>query len=512
MVPLGSGLAAELHVPRSSAQIKVDYVAALSDAIAAWSALLADADPSSFLYRGVDLRCAVERVMYFALVNDSAAYATFAAQAAGIAPATAPPNQSIYRFVAPCLVGRRSGAEDSSGDFPRKLGWLPRLNRQVKRFAGRQHPDFDLERVDGRPNVLFLAIQPKFVRFLLPIMLALDDDAAFLTVGDLATEKYLKKMELPTLSVRLASAAQSGVNGILGDFAYLCRTFDAIEACIEQTKPRVLVVPEGNAPDCEVARLAARRAGVPTICIQHGWSPVSHPGFRNLMFDEMLVWGSLFADLLAPENPLQHFAIVGNPTRFETARRLRSFQPIRAIGFFLQKGGPLIDATDWTSFLDLIGWTAASFPDVEIIAREHPSTSPLDDRERSRIGDHSNMQFMSAVDCPLGDILARCDIVVAAYSTTLLEAVAAGAIPFIFGASGMARYRPDLASVGVAIEEKQLAAAKVSLGLLIADCGMRERLRKAGEAFMPCLFAATGKSAVERIVSTIRSAGMLHGV
>jgi hypothetical protein len=272
---------------------------------------------------------------------------------------------------------------------------------------------------------------------------------------------------------------------------------------IELVRPGVIVVPEGNAPICEVARLAATSAGVRTICIQHGWSPVAHPGFRNLAFDDMLVWGPLFAELLTADNPDQHFTVVGNPNILPMARGPDLERPIRAIGFFLQKGGPLIGPDDWDAFLDLIGWMAVSFPQIEVVIRDHPSTPSLDCRERDRIGPHSNIRLMPPSDHPLTDVLAHCDIVVSAYSTTLLEALAFGAIPVIFGASGLASYHPDLAAMGAAIQVASLEAAKDKLASVIVNEKIRARLRKSGIAIKPGLFAATGVDAVNRIVAAI---------
>src|SRR4029077_20154099 len=97
----------------------------------------------------------------------------------------------------------------------------------------------------------------------------------------------------------------------------------------------------------------------------------------NLAFDDILVWGPQFVELLAPHSPDQKFVVAGNPNISDVLRGREPTDAIATIGFFLQKGGPLISPEDWSAFLDLISWTAVSFPRIEILIRDHPSTPPL---------------------------------------------------------------------------------------------------------------------------------------
>ena len=486
---------------RSEAESRYDYTIAITRAIETWSADIVQQDRAAFHYRGVSLRYAIERTLYFMLVNDGAIFAAYRGVPSD------PPRvlSAVEAELMPYLLGSKQppGMRRSA-----PLSWRDWCRRRSQRRQGPIASSNGNRPAVGDANVFFLVIQPKFVRFLRPIVDAVGSRAVFVTLDDLATEEFLVEQGLRKCALRLDSVASPLVVGLLHEFKFLCTQYDLFRAFFAARPGSVLVVPEGNAPINEIAANAAQQSGVKTICIQHGWSPVSHAGFRNLHFDDMLVWGDLFAELLAPANPRQTFTVVGTPTPLPSVPDADATRPVRGIGFFLQKTGPLIDASDWAAYLDLIGWAGARFPSIDIVIRDHPSTPSLDPMERSRIGGSSNIRFMPPANYSLADTIACCDIVVAAYSTTLLEAIAVGAIPLVFGASGMPHYHPDLASMGAALEEKSLSNAKTSLASLVDDGSVRARLRMRGQALRARLFAASGGQAISRIVEKI---SLAHG-
>lgn len=480
------------------------FVDALTDAIERWSADVARRQPSAFLHRGADLRHAVERVLYFVLVNDEAvraAHATFLA--AGAVPPTLP-DHVYFRLVGPYLF---SPASDRRGD--RLSGsegarWSTRLVRALgllRYIAASQRSAADL---DAPPDVLFIVTHPKFVEFLRPIAAMIGKPAAFVTIDDPHTESHLSQLGLPRYVLR--QQPWPVAEGALRNFGSLCASFDSFHSLLRRIRPQVVVIPEGNAPLHEVVRVAAAKLNVRSLCLQYGWSPISHPGFRHLSYDNMLVWGPMFAEMLARHNPRQLFTVTGNPGLSGAQPIAVRDGPVKGIGFFLQKGGPLIGVNEWPAFLDLIGWTAKHFPDLSVIVREHPSTQPLDADERARIGHESNIRFMAPAEHSLAQTLALCDVVVSAYSTTLLEALAFGAIPLIVAPVGMSRYWPDLVAMGAAIEGTGAEDARSSLAALVADADLRGRLRSAGRSLRSQLFAAIGRDAAANISAQVAAA------
>src|SRR5699024_10609006 len=86
---------------------------------------------------------------------------------------------------------------------------------------------------------------------------------------------------------------------------------DELAAALMLAQCRAVVLAEGNAPEDETLARVGARLGLPTICVQQGWSPLVHTGFRNMSFAAMAMWGEGFGEILAPANPGQHFLAVG---------------------------------------------------------------------------------------------------------------------------------------------------------------------------------------------------------
>ena len=437
---------------------------ALTRAIEAWSDGITRRDPMAFVHRGADLRWAVERDLFFELVHDAGLRKTFVATGGSEFDITVPPLPLTKRL-------------------RYELGNLSRIGKVSLVTA----------RLLEKPQFLFLTIHPKFVTFLKPIADALGSRAAFLTVLDPVTDAYLEKLGLPTVSVRPGFTFSPVPGGVLGHFAPLCRHFDLVSAMIAKLQPRVIAVPEGNAPVYELAHRAGLPQGVATVCIQHGAPAYTNPGFRNWTFEDMLVWGSQFIEPFAKYNPRQRFTAIGTPAKLATPRPRAGTQPVRSVGFFLQKAGETIPFQEWVDLLDFIAWTARTFPALDIVVREHPTQPRLDASELERLGGLPNIRFMASPQYSIGDTLSACDIVVGAASTTLLEAIEAGAIPFIFGTA----YPPDFPSIsvlGAAAEGATLAEAKNAMTRLIQDEVMRAQLHQQGERIRPELFAASGQA------------------
>jgi hypothetical protein len=291
---------------------------------------------------------------------------------------------------------------------------------------------------------------------------------------------------------------------VLQHFIFLCRAFDEVAAMMDGLHPRVILVPEGNAPIHEIAHRAGLQRGVKTVCLQQGAPAYTNPGFRNWTFADVFVWGAAFVDPFARYNPRQHFSVIGTPAILPAPRDDPMDAPIRSIGFFLQKGAIVIPREEWDALLRFIGWGSSAYPAIQVIVRDHPSQAPLTAAERRVIGDAANLSFTPPPQHTLSDVLAACDVVVAAASTTLLEAVQVGAIPFIFG-SAYPKDFPDIVAAGAGATAPDLDAAKALLTQLIENSARRADLRSAGAIMRPTLFAASGPQGAARIAAALRA-------
>ncbi len=292
----------------------VSFYLRLCEAIGRLTAAWVTTDPASFRVRGADLRYVVERHLYFSLVADRGLYREFVARECGLGDVESIPLSELAGLISPYLSGQRP---ESSGP---RLGLWSRVLRSVYRRQGRAAVR-QAGKADHPPMVLFLVIHPKFVRYFRPIAEALPVASAFLTIDDPTLFDWLEAARLPRVGVDLtpAAAAQMGPRVKIAGFEYATSPFDgfairfnAVRAALEGLRPDCIVVPEGNAPIAELVNQAAKSLSVPTLCIQQGWSPVVHPGFRNMSYSAMCVWGKGFAELLAGRNPNQRFIATGN--------------------------------------------------------------------------------------------------------------------------------------------------------------------------------------------------------
>jgi hypothetical protein len=445
----------------------VSFYLRLCEAIGRFTAGSVADDPASFLVGGEDLRYAVERHLYFSVVADRGLYRYFVARECGIADDDPILLAELAGLIAPYL----------SHQGPEPAGPRLRLGSRILRFLYRRHGRAVVRRggeADRPPRVLFLVIHPKFVRYLHPIAEALPVGSAFLTIEDSALFEWLETARLPRVGIELTSTSRQLMNpGVrIAGFEYSATPFDgfavqfnAIRAALEELRADCVVVPEGNAPIYELVNRAAKSLSIPTLCVQQGWSPVVHPGFRNMTYSGMCVWGEGFADLLAAYNPNQRFVATGN--HMIACRRRDDDRNRNAVAFFLQKSFLITDEA-WKHMLGLIVWTAREFHDREVRVREHPS-APLTESELATFDGLPNVRLVASEQETLSDALAGCRVAVAMYSTTILEAAATGAVPLILNVNGFDHYSPDIAAEGGAVEVQDFAAARTALSRLMLD-------------------------------------------
>ena len=439
----------------------------LCEAIGRFTAAWVAADPTTFLLRGADLRYVVERHLYVSLAEDCSLYRDFVARESGIMDHDRASLSGLAGLMAPYL----------SPASPDPVGPRLSLGSRILRFMYRRQGSVVVRHggESGRPRrVLFLVIHPKFVRYFRPIAEALPVASAFLTIEDPALFGQLEVELLPGIGIELTprSAELLRPRVKVAGFEYTTTPFDgfmirlnAIRAALKELRPDCIVVPEGNASVNELVNRVAKSLSIPTLCIQQGWSPVVHPGFRNMTYSGMCVWGQGFADLLAAYNPNQRFVATGN--HIIACRRQRDDRNRNAIAFFLQKGRLITDAA-WNHMLGLIVWTAREFPDREVRVREHPS-APLTASELASFDGLPNVRLVPSEKETLNDALVGCRVAVAMYSTTILEAAATGAVPLILSVNGFEHYNPNIAAEGGAVEVQDFAAARTALSRLMLD-------------------------------------------
>jgi hypothetical protein len=477
------------------------YYLRLNAAIGQYTADAVAQDPRIFRAGRADIRYAAERKLYFALVANEELYRYFIAKETA-APLPDVDDLSIWaRQIAPYF-------KDSRPAFGSPKNLLSRVLRFSHRRYGRAHVRVE-ECGSGKPELLFLVIHPKFVRYLKPIADATRRRYAFLAVDNPQMGAYLAEQGLPRVMLDMTPESELFTRPLVKILGLEFRTclFDsciiqvnAIRRALRDLAPRCVVVPEGNADIYELVNQAGKSIAIPTLCIQQGWAPIVHPGFRNMSYDRMCVWGGTFADLLSPHNRKQTFAIVGNHMIY--CERQGDVAKRSAIAFFLQNGAHWITARAWSELLKFIEWTARQFPIHEVRVREHPGEG-LKSEDVARLSALPNVKLMPPAHYPLADVLSDCRCAVAINSTVVLEAIAGGIVPLILDVCGFGRYSPDVGRDGAAIEVRDFCDARQALKRLMDGDAYAASFAAPLDHVRKGLFARHGQEAVQAIAEEI---------
>lgn len=460
------------------------FYMAITAAIMALTDRIRREAPVSLRYAGLDLSHAFETSLYYAAAQDAGLLRLFADPQDGNAA-------GLLRTPQARLVAEHF-AQGPVLDAVRRKGAVMDLARRIKWALPLGPRPLPLPLPSGAtPSspILFLARSLRFARFLRPLVETLQGAAGFLVPDEddaLVSELRSWGIACHSYRVHVRPRGQAGAL-IISHGRYLAGLADSFGAALAGLSPRLVVVPEGNAPEDDVLARVAERLGVASACIQQGWSPILHPGFRNLRYDAMLVWGEGFGQLLAPVNPEQRFVAAGN-------FHLADGSPGTGEGIlFLFQGfdnwmGGRKSADDMVALAEA---AAAALPARPIFIRPHPAV-PLPQDVQARLGRFANVRIEPAAEVPLAHAFAKSRISVSAYSSAILESVAAGVTPLVFNTVGLPRYWPDVEAAGVGIEVQDKESA---LRMLAGEEGGPAR-RQAMDAFNSRFFKARGATAL----------------
>ncbi len=426
------------------------------------------------LYRGVDFRGALGCYLYFATINDEALLEAYLASSGDSAPLPGPISSLLAGQPNPLPPFRASLRHAVRRYLPKRL-----LQRSI------------VPRIQFPPPLLIFVQKIKFVRYVEKLFPTFPSGSVFLTEHP-EVEVFLQEKGFPYMRLGLSKFLRGQL--LVSSAYHLGLLYDAMEEVLHSSQTRRVVVVEGNAPEDRIMGEACRKLRIPCDCLQQGWSPIVHSAFRSMTYSRMLVWGKAFIPLLAPYNPKLHFQVVGNHV---IELPLLEEEKGTAIAFFFQGITPLITRKTWEEMVALTEWCAETFPDREILVREHPG-EPFSEELLSRLRLHPNLRLLPPSVAPLGDLFRQAEISVAIYSSTILESMAAGVWPLIFNPTPIPRYNPDLAAANVATEVKSLEEAKSTLHVLLADGQSRTR-KIALAVACPSYIRHTGASAVAEV-------------
>lgn len=439
----------------------------LTEAIEGYVRQLSSSEFRALIYRDIDLSRLITLELYFRLINDSQLRSAFTRHKNGEILSDDPreiPVSIVANWILRQILGRERGLRLIKRVAAYCVNSLRSANaRRRYRLGAAAEMPLSLTRSN---KVMFLALSGRFADYLFPLKQRMPENVVWLVPagsdvlngfresGEVFAE-YHSKPGPPRFPMTRAIASHWPESAAL---------VDEFVDILNRWKPASVAVVEGNHPEDELLARAAEITGTKSVCIQQGWSPVVHAGFRHMRFDEFCVWGEQFDKLLQPFNPRQKFTVTGSfrVGRVDAARQ----QSRDAVSFFLQNGALMISPSAWNGMLKLVRWVAGEFPDREVLVREHPAT-PLSEGERALLSAHPNIELCAPSVMSLREILERTGIVVSFYSTTLIEALAHDAVPLVINITGAPHHNPDLAALGVGVEVHDFVAARAAIKRLI---------------------------------------------
>jgi hypothetical protein len=478
-----------------TADLGFDFTLDLCAAIGLTTSESKLSDSGAFDYRGVDLAYAIERELYIELVNNASVRASYDAARAGAASTVATVGRPVESEVVRRLIPGGAVAISFPPSRARRIGRSLR-DSLVRRGGGAT----STASVSATGPILVLLHHPKFLDFVQPVLDRLDPANVVIASTHAGVGEIHLSLRRPVAPVPAA------LRGMHSPPAY-----DTSRALLTRLRPRTVLAIEGNHPWDEAVNRAARDLGLPCFCLQHGWSPIVHSGFRNMSFSELFVWGEGFAELLRPFNPDQRFTATGNPalagtTSADAKRQLALVaQDRKLVAFFLQSTSQLISADQIASFQTLISEFVDRFPDAHALVREHPS-APLGEAERATLLATPGVTLIPPVEFPLRDVLAACRSTVSMYSTTILESIAMLVPPVVFNATSLPRYSPDVEAEGAGIEDRTRADVLETLDRLLHDDAYHASFRPALERFRGRFFASEVADPAGRIATVLEQA------
>jgi hypothetical protein len=456
--------------------------------------------PADLLYNGMDFSRALETSMYFGAVHDEALNALEAGEQSSGSSLL---SDDLIITLARRWFGRqRTRPFEKSRDMPAKMVRAARraIRWQIGSLA---RPLITEANLPSKCEILLYGRSPRMVQYLAPIAERLADGCAYFVPGNESQLQKLLAEEGKPFVVVANTPRLRPISPLVGQYVpYLGLFADGIERILRRMRPRVILLAEGNSPDDEVINLVGIKLGIPVICLQQGWSPILHPGFRNMHYSAMLVWGPAFAELLSAANPRQRFISTGNHV-LRSAFRPPLEKPPGVLFFHQDTDRGLGGRRGTEMMVTLAQRLASASRELPIYYRPHPLV-PLDDSILRHLAKHRNIVIQEP-SFPLAKALDQARVTVSIYSTTIMESAASGSIPVIFNMTSMPHFWPDMNASGAAVEVHTLEDAFDALQRLLSDNAVAASYTPALQEFTARFFSAIGDSALENVIEVLRN-------
>ena len=450
--------------------------------------------PDAFFYENVSLRGALERRVYQEALLDPGRLDGLA-QASGDRSAfsewllprvAATPFRDTWRYVKALLrlieAGLRSGVRRDTGHGP---------------------------------EFVFHALRPRFIDFFQPVIEKLGSQrcAIFCEPGygveDAAARHGLKVCERTPERLR-----RSGINrpprSVFALYSVaVVSLLDAL-GTLRRHRPRAVVFAEAASFQEEILARAARALGVATVRLQYGRAGLLSPGYYEMPYDKMLMWGDGFVERLRGPSPDCQYVVTGSPLMDKLARgQSQSSHKLFA------DGGPVvtvisqpecasISRQDYATLTAIVDRALRANQHLRVLVRLHPADKATDfDRLAKQWP--AQLRVTASREFPLDAVIGASVLVVGLYSTVLSEAAAAGVLPVVVRLGARHRVFPSPEEEGAAVLVTTPDEAVGAINSLASDASARKRYEEAMMAFTRKYFGPADGRAIDRIAEQIEA-------
>lgn len=497
---------------KTQSEFGYEYIVNLCSAIEQLTAQEEALDKKKFTYKSTNLRYALERSLYFNYANDDILFDIFGQWKMGVLPEKIKVEDGLQKklisIMCKCpeeriVISRSNIAHIAKSTLKFIVRSFLRLGVDGIIYRIRKSVNRRIQK-NKQYDVLFLVLNERFVRYMKPIFDTLPVRCAFIT-HDKKTEGFLFREKIPYIKIShfLYNLTRWSQSDCWIKRFRLLEYYDNLYDTLERIRPKSVVLVEGNAPIYEVANQICNKLGIQSICIQQGWSPIVHNGFRNMTYSKMLVWGDGFAQDLAKYNPQQKFVATGNIVIEKIIEPRVPKKPNEKIklGFLPPKCTKILNQKKLDEFMSLVPWVADEFKNAEIRISQHPTI--LRNGQLEKLSVYDNVTFMSSLTHTLQEIIGGNDIAISFYSTTILESIAVGALPVIVNLTSMPHYFPDVNVMKAGIEVKSIEEAKKNLKELVYNPEKISHFKNGMEKFRKEYFYADKEDAIKNIANEI---------
>jgi hypothetical protein len=281
-------------------------------------------------------------------------------------------------------------------------------------------------------------------------------------------------------------------------FPFMFHFLNTYDCLLEILNPKGIIVLEGCHLQEHVLGLICNQLKIPSFCIQQGWPSLMHTMFCNYSYKYFLTWGNWFNELWRLNSPIPNYKAIGYMYPCEK----ENIEIKKSICFFMQAPVLISDAEYFSSFIEIMMETVVLFPTEKFLVREHPEFR-LSDQTKEKIDQITNLKIVTESDLSL--VFEETKIVVAHFSSVLMEGLIHNCIPVVLDLTADSIYYPDIETAGLGFITKDKNSFINALSLIIHDNEKTNSIYKSIEKKRKKIAEAVSVQAVKNAVQYINS-------